>query len=46
MRTIALECEGDTFCVECAPNDATLSPIFSVEDWRFFFFFLKPVATF
>lgn len=36
MRTIALTCEGDTYCFECAPSDATLNPIFSVEDWRFF----------
>jgi hypothetical protein len=35
MRTITLECEGDTFCFDCAPSDATLTPIFSVEDWRF-----------
>ena len=35
MRTIALTCEGDTYCTDCAPSDVNLNPIFSVEDWRF-----------
>lgn len=44
MQTIALMCEGDTYCVECADyyySDYAdlgfeLQPVFSIEDWRFF----------
>jgi len=37
MQTIALTCEGDTYCFDCGPIDTNfdLHPIFSVEDWRF-----------